>query len=231
MNKLTMSLLLITLINLLSCQSKTEKKTEGKIEYPKFFIENNLTKQFDRAKWELYKINCTSRRNRKVDYIVNFPENDSIFSGKYSNMRKKYGYNTYLFYQDIQNARELFGEENVAKYISCDLDFFGDVDTTKRNINDKRNITFFPKPINKGHKYFQKPVRGYAYTIGFQEDTISFVGFDDYYEMNFYDINKSTLSDKEFIKMLDTTKNVNEWLGDYASKLKKVLIVTDCSDS
>jgi hypothetical protein len=209
------------MISLISCQSKDKELSKNKIDYPKFFIENNLIEQFDRTKWELYKINCTSRRNGKVDYIVNFPENDSIFKEKYSEMREEYGYNTYLFYQNIKNAKELFGEENVEKYISCDLEFFGDTDTTKTNINDRRSITFFPRPISKEHKYFQKPVHGYAYTIGFQEDTMTFVGFDDYYEMNFYDINKSTFTDEKFIEMLDTTENVNEWLVDYANKLKK----------
>lgn len=139
---------------------------------------------------------------------------------KYLKMREEYKDDIYSFYEDTEKVKELFGEENIEKYIACNLELSGGINTNKTALNERRSITFFPRSISKSGKFFHKPTRGYAYTIGFNQDTMTFVGFDDYYEINYYDVKKRTITDSEFIDLIDTTENVHEWLVNYARKLK-----------
>ncbi len=100
MKNALITLFIINFTFFLSCQLKTTQE-EGKINnnYPSFVIENNLTKQYDRAKWELYKINGISGF-RTVDYLVNLPQEDSVFMKKYLKMREEYKDDIYSFYED-----------------------------------------------------------------------------------------------------------------------------------
>ena len=200
--------LLALLILLGSCKKKKETI------YPEFIIRHHLEKLHDLAKWELYQLNCLDGWNNDVDYLVNIQDASSDWK-IFSQARESYEEKQLNILKDEEKIKEIFGNENVRKFIEFDLEWF-EHDTTGIFKEDQIELTFFPKdPENKS--YFQKITSGHYYTIIFEKDSVVGVGGDDYFEMEH---SSNETSEKEFIALVKQSKKVNKWVLQYIKQLE-----------
>lgn len=202
--------ILIYLIGFSCCENKFVP------DYPAIIERNNLQDLYDKAKWEIYKLNTIKVTESNIDYLVSFGGNDSLLMSFYKKIGEyqKRGDN---LSEDKEELIKFFGHENVKEFLNAELELF-DNDSSEIYKEEEIYLSFFPK--NEKGKYWQSPSLKICYAIVFKNEEIIRAGCNDYYEFE-YPIGLQKSSDIKFLKLIAKKKNLNDWLTWYKNNKYK----------
>lgn len=177
-----------------ACQNNTK-------EYPKEIIENNLTEHYDKALWELYKINSLKEFGR-VDYVINFDEEveDKIYT--FDSLKGYYSIDRSLL-NSMDSLLKSFPNK-VKYYVECELAYLSH-ERYPLQYNDTTRMTFFP--VFDKLDRLQKISGTQYHTIYFINDTICELGFGDGKSIEFSE-KYLNLKENDFIKYLENKEDI-----------------------
>ncbi|MBI5916301.1 MAG: hypothetical protein HY842_13070 [Bacteroidetes bacterium] len=193
-------------------------QAEPQENYPDAIKKYHLERQFDLAKWELYKINSITSNENSTDFVVSL-QSDSVLDRFFIEKRIYQSQGKNLL-KDRKRLIELFGESRIARYPNCELDFLPeDVDSSTLFEGDEIYLSFFPK--FKGYENYPvyKLEGGLCATIIFEGDQIKRIGCNDYLE---WDYEGKYYPDSIFQEIIEKhKKEISPWLlNEYKRRLK-----------
>ena len=182
-------------------------------EYPKFIVDNGLEKLYDKAKWELYKLNSVGLSENETDLIFCI-ENDSI-QNRFWTEKQSYDSIGSNIFEDYEKIEGIFGEDNAIKYIESNLFWLGPdfLDTTEIINGNRVQISFLPE-FSKDCMILTKLTSGYHHTIGFANDTVQSVGVGRF----IWDLSEKHLIslEEKFENYLKENEEIqNDWIRNY----------------
>lgn len=181
---------------------------DKKLEYPDTIQKLKLQSYYDRAQFDLYKLNSVFSPS---EFII---KEDSI---PCIAIIKKRGYNASVF-RDEKKLKELFGEK-VRKYVEFELEWIEEDSASIITGPNEITLTFFPK-ASQNHYYFKY---GNVHTITYLNDTLKSIVEGDLAFMQFP--NKRLIQlDSKFEKYLSENKTIlNPWLDKFIKKKDNIL--------
>jgi hypothetical protein len=193
-------------------------QAEPQENYPDTIKKYHLERQFDMAKWELYKINSIPTSEYSTDFVVSFQnqsEIDSFLIKKHT--YKNQGKNLLL---DKAQLVKLFGEKKITYYTNCELDMFlNNIDSLAIFRDSEIQLTFFPTFGGHEKSTIHKLGSGFYYTVVFEGNTIKRIGSNDYME---WDYEVKDYPDSMFYEIIEKRKEeISPWLlNEYKRRLK-----------
>ncbi len=195
---------LILLLGFFSCTHQSQ----GEI-YPELVTERNLEELYDRAKYEVYKLNSIPPF-AESSLAVSYPK-DIARTEKYRlDMLLKSYQEKGKREKDLQALAATIGEENLRNFWELDLDFHKNPDNLK---GDTTKFVFFAKTLSNGFNWSSlSPTQ--IYSIWFSNGNI--IGAEEGSGIVYdYSDLETKSNDQAFISIIENGKGVNPWLKWY----------------
>ena len=188
-------------------------------DYPAIIKKHHLEQQYDKAKWELYKVNSIRINENSLDFVVILKGDEEL--RKFFIEKRRYQSQGKNLYNDRNKLNELFDKGKVTQFANCELELFPeDIDSTDIFKDGEIQLSFFPKFRDYKDYSVKKLGNNYCTTLVFDCNEIIRMGCDDFKEWN-YDVKHSP--DSVFYEIIESSKKdeISPWLlGEYKRRRK-----------
>ena len=123
---------------------------------------------YNRAKWEVYKLNTVSLNEYQANYLINHNISDSLRQ-EYENLRNELKRSNKRLSKNRKAVEILLGKDNVKDFIETELELY-ERDSSEIFKGEEIFLSLFPK--REEDKYWSKPTAGlYLSLIHISEPT------------------------------------------------------------